>query len=125
MMEDLLTRISQRWLEVVQEETGKWVQDMSREAFNPENLMSFIRSLGLDASQVSGLAGRQAGFDPYSVLGLDRSATEEEVKRQYRNLVHTLHPDKSGTPATGFLFQMVQAAYEAIKAERGWHGADG
>jgi len=125
MMEDLLTRISQRWLEVVQEETGKWVRDMSREAFSPENLMSFIRSLGLDVSQLSGLAGQQAGFDPYRVLGLDRQAAEEEVKRRYRELIHRLHPDKSGTQATGFLFQVVQAAYEAIKAERGWHGADG
>jgi len=120
MANNLLGRISQRWLEVVQEEIGKWVEDMTRDAFNPANLMFFVRSMGLDASQLSGLVGQQPGFDPYRVLGLDRSATDEEVKKRYSELVHRVHPDKSGTQATGFLFQMVKAAYEAIKMERGW-----
>lgn len=125
MVENLLARISQRWLEAVQEELGRWVEQMTRETFNPAAMMSFIRSLGLDASQLSGLVGQRGGFDPYRVLGLDRSAADEEVKRRYRELIHRLHPDKSGTQATGFLFQVVKAAYEAIKMERGWHGADG
>ena len=31
--------------------------------------------------------------DPYSVLGLDGNASEEEVKRAYRELAKKYHPD--------------------------------
>jgi DnaJ like chaperone protein len=51
---------------------------------------------------------------------LDKSASDEEVKDAYRELVNKYHPDKSGTPKTKFAFQMVIAAYELIKRERGW-----
>ena len=32
--------------------------------------------------------------DPYKVLGLDRNATDEEIKAAYRELVKKYHPDK-------------------------------
>ena len=31
--------------------------------------------------------------DPYSVLGLDGNASEEEVKKDYRELAKKYHPD--------------------------------
>ena len=42
------------------------------------------------------------------------------MKKRYRELLRKLHPDTSGTPGTSFLLQMVMAAYEMIKRERGW-----
>ena len=33
-------------------------------------------------------------MDPYRVLGVSTSATEEEIKQAYRNLVKKYHPDK-------------------------------
>lgn len=33
-------------------------------------------------------------MNPYSVLGVSRNATEEEIKAAYRNLVRKYHPDK-------------------------------
>ena len=32
--------------------------------------------------------------DPYSVLGIDRNATDEEVKQAYRDLARKYHPDR-------------------------------
>jgi preprotein translocase subunit Sec63 len=59
--------------------------------------------------------------DPYRVLGLDRTATDDQVKKRYRELAHYFHPDTAGVHGTGFFFLQVQAAYEAIRQERGWH----
>ena len=34
------------------------------------------------------------GKDPYVILGVQRSATEEEVKQAYKTLVKKYHPDQ-------------------------------
>src|SRR3989344_1650802 len=36
--------------------------------------------------------------DYYKVLGIDRNASGEEIKKAFRSLAHTHHPDKGGDP---------------------------
>ena len=48
------------------------------------------------------------------------SASDEEIKSRYHELLFKLHPDTSGTEATRFLLQIVLASYNLIKGERGW-----
>ena len=84
-----------------------------------EQLEALLQSMGTDFSHLSGTAAGQPSFDPYRILGLDKSAGDGEIKKRYHELLHKLHPDKSGTEGTAFLLQMVTAAYEAIKKERG------
>ncbi|MCB0325715.1 MAG: TerB family tellurite resistance protein [Bdellovibrionales bacterium] len=64
----------------------------------------------------------------YAVLGCEREATEAEIKKSYRKLVSTYHPDKivSKELPEEFLqfatqkMKDIQAAYEVVKAERGF-----
>ena len=54
--------------------------------------------------------------DPYKVLGLDRNATDEEVKQAYRRLAKKYHPDLNpGDEYAKKKMQDVNAAYEQIK----------
>ena len=61
----------------------------------------------------------------YSVLGIDPSATDDEVRTAYRRMAMKNHPDKVATlgpdvqKAAAEKFRQVQEAYEAIKKERG------
>ena len=108
-----------RMLEIMQQEMQKWMTAVLKGTFNPKRMMDFMSGLGIDMSQLSGMS-QQPGFDPYKVLGLDKSASDEEIKHRYRELLHKLHPDTAGIRGTGFLLQMVMAAYATIKKERGW-----
>ena len=50
-------------------------------------------------------------MDYYKTLGIERGASEDDIKRAYRKLASIHHPDKGGDTAK---FQEIQAAYEAI-----------
>lgn len=54
------------------------------------------------------------GEDPFAVLGVDREASREEVKRAYRRLAMLWHPDRNPSPAAGREFKRVHAAYELL-----------
>ncbi len=122
-MEDGITRLLQsqeRILKVITEEVQSWMDDLLRDTFNPEAFIRFIAGMGIDLSQIPNLVGKPEGFDPYRILGLDRSASDGEIKKRYRELLIKLHPDTAGVRGTDFLLQMMIAAYETIRKERGW-----
>lgn len=54
--------------------------------------------------------------DPYEVLGLSKAALADDIKKAYRKLVRTshpdLHPDDAGAEAR---FKAIAAAYEILK----------
>lgn len=49
--------------------------------------------------------------DHYQTLGVDRTATDEEIKRAYRRLASQHHPDKGGDKER---FQEIQQAYAVL-----------
>lgn len=68
--------------------------------------------------------------DPYKVLGLEPGASDEEVKRAYRQLTKKYHPDLNpGDEEAAKKMQQINAAYEQIKnpekAGRNYGGASG
>jgi molecular chaperone DnaJ len=52
--------------------------------------------------------------DPFSLLGLRRTASLEEVKRAYRRLAMRWHPDRNPSAAAEGEFKRIKSAYELI-----------
>ncbi len=123
MMEDLLRELEQLHrlvLRSLAEEMQDWMKSLLSGAFTPASLLYLAESLGINLSGMSGMTMQQTGFDPYRVLGLEKTDKDETVKKRYRELLMKLHPDTAGVEGTGFLLQVVLAAYGQISKERGW-----
>ncbi len=60
--------------------------------------------------------------DPYQILGIDRNATDEEVKAAYRSMARKYHPDSYGDNPLADLaeekMQEINEAYDSIMATR-------
>lgn len=57
----------------------------------------------------------EANRDFYKILGINRSATKNEVKKAYRNLAKKMHPDKNkDDPQADSKFSDLTAAYEIL-----------
>src|SRR5437870_2371017 len=53
--------------------------------------------------------------DYYGVMGVDRKASAEDIKRAYRKLARKYHPDVSKEPHAEEKFKEVSEAYETLK----------
>src|SRR3984957_9932094 len=50
--------------------------------------------------------------DYYSILGVNKTATEDEIKKAYRKLAHQYHPDKTG--GDDKKFKEINEAYQVL-----------
>ncbi|MGP8214817.1 MAG: DnaJ domain-containing protein [Bacteroidia bacterium] len=85
---------------------------------SPLDLRS-IAAMFIKGSNISGGAA-------YDILGINRDATDEDVKRAYRRMALENHPDKvthlgeDVSKAAEEKFKKIQEAYEEIKLNRGF-----
>lgn len=78
----------------------------------------------MDFRSVKGMFRQNLDSD-YEVLGIDKTATDDEVKKAYRQMAVRYHPDKVASLGEEYQkgakekFQKIQEAYDNIKKSRG------
>ena len=57
-------------------------------------------------------------MDPYKILGVDRNASDDEIKKAYRQMAKKYHPDVNKEPGAEEKFKQTQNAYDQIMEAR-------
>lgn len=79
----------------------------------------------IDFESIKNMFYRNVDSD-YKILGVDSNSSDDEIKKAYRKMAITFHPDKVAQlgeehqKAAKEKFQQIQDAYEAIKKRRGF-----
>lgn len=94
------------------------------EARSIQEIAGFLRISRMDFESLKAMFFKSAD-NAYKILEIEKSASDDEVKKAYRHMVKKYHPDKLGHMDEAYRkgaqekFNKVQEAYEQIQKERG------
>jgi len=54
------------------------------------------------------------GKDYYKILGVDKAATEDDIKKAYRKMALKYHPDKNKASGAEEKFKEIAEAYDVL-----------
>lgn len=120
-MQEIINRALNNIARELQDVLQQCLNHIAKGMISPDEVLNFTKAFNLGALGGIGPGGigSQPGFDPYIVLGIDRTATDQEIRKAYIDMMNRLHPDKVGRD-TSFLATLVNLAYQQIEKERGW-----
>lgn len=58
------------------------------------------------------------GKDYYSVLGIQKGASDDEIKKAYRKQALKYHPDKNKSPGAEEKFKEIAEAYDVLSDQK-------
>ena len=82
-----------------------------------QKLAEHIRKYGAGSPAAQAVAKVLAAADHYEVLQLPRTATEAEVKRAYKKLSLTLHPDRNHANGAENAFKRLAESYSIVSGQ--------
>ena len=94
----------------------------------PNVIKNIAQKLGVSQTDFESLKNmfyRDVNSD-YKILGVDASATDDQIKKAYRKMAIAHHPDKVASMGEEYQkgaqekFMKIQEAYENIKKKRGF-----
>ena len=99
------------------------MQKKKKEAFAryQQQASGGAHNTGTHTSEEGPPRNNRGSQDPYTILGLQPGATEQEIKQAYRRLAAKYHPDKVAHLGDEFKtlaeerFKKIQQAYEQLK----------
>jgi curved DNA-binding protein len=56
--------------------------------------------------------------DPYSILGVSRTAGQDEIRKAYKKLARQYHPDLNKSPSAADKFKEINSAYDVVGDEK-------
>ncbi len=98
------------------------VSDIELQLINRISVMMGISNI--DFESLKNMFYRDSQSD-YKILGIESTATDDEIKKAYRQMAIRYHPDKVASLGEEYQkgaqekFQKIQEAYENIKKQRG------
>ncbi|KKS11425.1 MAG: Heat shock protein DnaJ domain protein [Candidatus Uhrbacteria bacterium GW2011_GWF2_41_430] len=63
-------------------------------------------------------SGENSAVNDYAILGVQTDASLDAIKKAYRDISKTCHPDVSSNPAINHIFQIATEAYNRLKAKK-------
>ena len=85
------------------------------ESSQAQSLLQHLRKFGTGSAAAMAVAKVLSAGDHYEVLGIERAATEAEVKKAYKKLSLTLHPDRNHANGAEAAFKRLSESYSTIQ----------
>lgn len=99
-----------------------WVWEKVRRKKDTEETNKSFLHTGLQTNMNMPTTGEEAmkrllackGKDPYSILGVTPTCTDDDIKRYYKRQAFLVHPDKNQQPGAEEAFKILVHAFDMI-----------
>jgi DnaJ homolog subfamily B member 12 len=111
------TEEAERYLRTVLEKKQKIAHSEPKSSSQPKSSPEFNTQAKYTPDQESLCREILKKSDYYDVLGISKTATQDEIKKSYRKLALKLHPDKNHAPSASEAFKKINKSFACLSDE--------